>query len=489
MLKFKSKISVILVMVLVFFSISVQAENILDTDHFEEGFFGSDHIADNGDGNFDTKDSWLFLENAGEASVEMDDGAFKASIFEGGSNTYSIQLMQAPVEIEKGYKYKVQFDAKASKPREIELKVGGTADRSWGSYVNGKGETGGFVAELDRNLKSYEFEFVMGKDTDPKARVEFQLGKNTGTIWIDNVSITKIGEAAADEIPEDPKKEWVYNNDFFFIFNVAVGGNLGGQVETDFPREMLVDYIKVYDQDGNLDWQDDFEGEEVNEDYWTYEVGNGHKQGIPGWGNNELQFYRAENTHVGNGVLTITAKTELFNGMTYTSSRIKTQGMKSFRYGRVDIRAALPFGQGVWPALWMLGDNFSTVGWPACGEIDIAEMVGGAGNRNSTVHGTIHWQQSGSHAEFGNSYTINNGILADNWHVYSIVWDENKIEWYIDDIKYNEVDITPSELSEFHENFFFIMNVAVGGNWPGSPDLTTQFPQRMFVDYIRVFQQ
>ena len=234
----------------------------------------------------------------------------------------------------------------------------------------------------------------------------------------------------------------------------------------------------------NLVWNDEFDGNSLSSD-WANEIGTGNN----GWGNNELQFYRAENTHVGNGVLTITAKTELFNGMTYTSSRIKTQGMKSFRYGRVDIRAALPFGQGVWPALWMLGDNFSTVGWPACGEIDIAEMVGGAGNRNSTVHGTIHWQQSGSHAEFGNSYTINNGILADNWHVYSIVWDENKIEWYIDDIKYNEVDITPSELSEFHENFFFIMNVAVGGNWPGSPDLTTQFPQRMFVDYIRVFQQ
>ena len=435
MLKFKSKISVILVMVLVFFSISVQAENILDNADFEEGFYGVNEVTDNGDGNFDTKDSWLFLENAGEASAEMDDGAFKASIFEGGSNTYSIQLMQAPVEIEKGYKYKVQFDAKASKPREIELKIGGTADRSWNSYVNGNGETGGFVAELDRNLKSYEFEFVMGKDTDPKARVEFQLGKNTGTIWIDNVSITKIGEAAADEIPEDPKKEWVYNNDFFFIFNVAVGGNLGGQVETDFPREMLVDYIKVYDQDGNLDWQDDFEGEEVNEDYWTYEVGNGHKQGIPGWGNNELQYYtEGENARVEDSNLVITARKEnrsdQYGSYDYTSTRMITQNKVNMKYGKVEIRAKLPEGQGLWPAFWMLGSDIAENPWPACGEIDIMEFI--AGNVKE-VHGTVHGPNHYGGGGITEDFELEEGNFVESYHTFTLEWTPDQISWYIDD--------------------------------------------------------
>ncbi len=253
----------------------------------------------------------------------------------------------------------------------------------------------------------------------------------------------------------------------------------------DPPKFPATGYTTPESYDGyNLVWRDEFDGDALNLDFWTHETGTGSS----GWGNNELQYYRAQNTTVEEGFLVIEAKKENFGGRNYTSSRIKTEGKKEFKYGRVDIRAAMPKGQGIWPALWMLGANFSTVGWPKCGEIDIMEMIGGTGKDN-TVHGTVHWDNNGSHAEYGQSYTLPSGILADEWHVYTIIWNENTITWFIDDIQYNVIDITPSGLSEFREEFFFIFNVAVGGNWPGSPDGTTVFPQRMAVDYIRVFQK
>lgn len=229
-------------------------------------------------------------------------------------------------------------------------------------------------------------------------------------------------------------------------------------------------------------WQDEFDGPELNEEYWTYEIGNGSG----GWGNNESQFYRKENTSIFEGHLVIEARRQSFSGFQYTSSRIITRDKFDFKYGRVDIRAALPFGQGIWPALWMLGSNFGNVGWPACGEIDIMEMIGGNG-REKTVHGTAHWEQGG-HASYGDSYTLTNGDFQNEFHVFSIEWDETSIKWYVDDQLYNTLDTSPSALSEFRGEHFFIMNVAVGGNWPGYPDGTTVFPQRMIVDYIRVFQ-
>ena len=232
-----------------------------------------------------------------------------------------------------------------------------------------------------------------------------------------------------------------------------------------------------------LVWADEFDGTALNSDFWSFETGNGSN----GWGNNELQFYRTQNTSIQDGHLVITAKKEPFGGKEYTSSRIVTKGKKDFRYGRVDIRAALPKGQGIWPALWMLGSNFETVSWPACGEIDIMEMIGGGGREN-TVHGTVHWQNEGKHAQFGGKTTLPSGTFSDQFAVYSITWDATSIRWFVDNKQYHVIDTTPVELDEFRRNFFFIFNVAVGGNWPGSPNTTTTFPQHMIVDYVRVFQ-
>lgn len=235
-----------------------------------------------------------------------------------------------------------------------------------------------------------------------------------------------------------------------------------------------------------LVWADEFEGTSLDEKYWNYETGDGCP-GNCGWGNNELEYYRKENTTVKDGHLFITAKNETFNGKQYTSSRLTTQNKVNVKYGRIDIRAALPKGKGIWPALWMLGKNINTVGWPKCGEIDIMEMVGGTATDNET-HGTVHWDNSGSHAQYGGSTKLPSGIFNDEFHVFSITWDQKFIKWYLDDKQFHVIDISPAGLSELQEESFLIFNVAVGGNWPGSPDANTTFPQKMIVDYVRVFK-
>lgn len=230
-------------------------------------------------------------------------------------------------------------------------------------------------------------------------------------------------------------------------------------------------------------WSDEFGGTSLDEKFWNFELGNNN-----GWGNNELEYYRKENTTVKDGYLMIEAKSEFYSGQSYTSSRLTTQDKFNFKYGRVDIRAALPKGQGIWPALWMLGKNINTVSWPKCGEIDIMEMVGGY-DKDNTTYGTVHWDNNGSHAQYGGNTKLASGVFNDEFHVFSIVWDEKKIVWYLDDKQFHIIDTTPAGLSEFQEEYFLLINLAVGGNWPGKPDGTTIFPQRLIVDYVRVFQQ
>ena len=236
----------------------------------------------------------------------------------------------------------------------------------------------------------------------------------------------------------------------------------------------------------NLTWRDEFNGTTLNTADWTHEIG-GH-----GWGNQELQYYtdRTENSYLSDGNLIIEAKKENHNGSGYTSARLITQNKQSFAFGRIDIRAILPEGQGIWPALWMLGQNFGSVGWPACGEIDIMELVG---HEPSITHGTAHWGPQGqtySHHK-GQSYHLSGGEkFSDKYHVFSLLWEANSIKWLVDDNEF--YSLTPSDVNgnyPFNADFFFIFNIAVGGVWPGSPDATTQFPQRMYVDYVRVFQK
>jgi beta-glucanase (GH16 family) len=245
--------------------------------------------------------------------------------------------------------------------------------------------------------------------------------------------------------------------------------------------------LTIAEDDPNYDptlvWAEEFDYSGApNPQKWNIETGAG------GWGNNELQHYtnRVENAMVENGVLTITALEEDYSGSNYTSARITTQNKFDIKYGKIEARIRLPFGQGLWPAFWMLGANINTVGWPACGEIDIMEMVGGE-NGDNTCHCTLHWDNDGEEASYGQSYTLPSGIFADDFHIFSVEWDSQEIRGYVDDIQYYTADITPSELSEFQQNFFIILNLTVGGDWPGPPNASTTFPQTMEVDYVRAY--
>jgi beta-glucanase (GH16 family) len=234
-----------------------------------------------------------------------------------------------------------------------------------------------------------------------------------------------------------------------------------------------------------LAWSDEFSGNNLDLNVWNQEIGNGSG----GWGNNELEYYTnsLKNVFLSNGNLIIEARKEAISGFNYSSARLTTQNKKSFKFGRIDIRAKLPVSKGMWPALWMLGSNISSVGWPACGEMDIMELIGAYPGR---VYGTMHWKNSGgAHASKGTNYNLSSGDFSQQFHVYSMVWAQDLIKCYVDDQLYLTVSATDVGATyPFNADQFFIFNVAVGGNWPGPPDATTQFPQRMFVDYVRVFQ-
>ncbi|HVH09669.1 MAG TPA: glycoside hydrolase family 16 protein [Gemmatimonadales bacterium] len=234
-----------------------------------------------------------------------------------------------------------------------------------------------------------------------------------------------------------------------------------------------------------LVWHDEFNGPAFDTATWTYDIGGS------GWGNAELEYYtnRPENAHIANGNLVIEARQEAYGGRNYTSARLKTAPLKggAWRYGRVEARIKIPRGQGLWPAFWMLGDNIGTVGWPACGEIDIMENIGREPGR---VHGTIHGPGYSGAQGIGHPYDLPTGAFADTFHVFAVEWEPNAIRWYVDTALY--FTVSPTDVPGtwvFDHPFFIILNVAVGGYWPGNPDSTTVFPQDMLVDYVRVYQR
>lgn len=229
-------------------------------------------------------------------------------------------------------------------------------------------------------------------------------------------------------------------------------------------------------------WHDEFTDNNLSVKNWAFDIGG------DGWGNNELQYYtdRSENVRVEDGMLIIEARAEDYDNNNYTSARIKTQGLKFWRFGRYEARMKLPSGQGVWPAFWMLGTNTRQEGWPAGGEIDIMENIG---NEPFTVYGTLHAEGYSGENGLGGSL-ITETALSNDFHVYAIEWDENEIHWFLDDQEY--FSVTASEVSGdwvFNNYFFIILNLAVGGNWPGAPDDATVFPQQLLVDYVRVYQR
>src|SRR4029078_12028567 len=244
----------------------------------------------------------------------------------------------------------------------------------------------------------------------------------------------------------------------------------------------------------SLIWQDEFDGPDgsaLDSTKWVMETGGS------GWGNNELEYYtnRLLNAHIENGTLVIKALQETFTGTdgvtrNFTSARLKTQGKFSLTFGRIEGRLKIPFGQGIWPAFWTLGTDINQVGWPTCGEMDIMENIG---REPSTVHGTIHGPGYSGANGIGAAYSLSIGSrFADDFHTYAIEWEPNVIRFYVDGLLYNT--ITPANLPAnsswaLPHPFFILLNVAVGGFWPGNPDASTIFPQTMTVDYVRVYQR
>ena len=235
-----------------------------------------------------------------------------------------------------------------------------------------------------------------------------------------------------------------------------------------------------------LTWAEEFDGNVVNPDAWTYETG------AHGWGNNELQNYTAGgNADVSNGMLTLTAE-KLNDNMqagSYSSTRLISRNKQEFQYGRIEIRAKLPSGRGIWPAIWMLGGNFTTTGWPACGEIDIMEYVGFEPN---IVHSTIH--TASGFGGNGNGRSASLPSAEEEFHNYGIVWTKNKIQFYIDEPSNITHTYAPATKTDenwpFDQTAFFILNIAVGGDWGGAQGIDNSiFPQTMEIDYVHVYQE
>ena len=232
---------------------------------------------------------------------------------------------------------------------------------------------------------------------------------------------------------------------------------------------------------------DEFDTEGApNSAIWSYDIGTGEN----GWGNNELQYYtnRTENVTVQNGVLIISAKQEEFNGASYTSARLLTKGKFEQTYGRFEARIRLPYGQGLWPAFWLLGDDSNgTEIWPQIGEIDIMEYVG---NEPTRIFGTVHGPGYSGGESISKSYELENDRFDTGFHIFGIEWGPNYINYYVDDVLYNQItpDDVPGEWVFNRGPFHIILNLAVGGALPGSPNEETVFPQTMLVDYIRVYK-
>jgi beta-glucanase (GH16 family) len=243
-------------------------------------------------------------------------------------------------------------------------------------------------------------------------------------------------------------------------------------------------------------WRDEFDGPagaSFDRTKWVADTGGS------GFGNQERQFYttRAENVALdGDGHLVITARAEppssanvcWYGSCRYTSTRLKTQGLFAQAYGRFEARIRIPRGQGVWPAFWMLGADIESVGWPEGGEIDIMENIG---REPAVAHGTLHGPGYSGGGGISRTDTLQGGAYADDFHIFSVSWQPNEIRWFVDGRQYHRMtpaDLPPGKKWVFDHPFFLLLNFAVGGGWPGDPDASTAFPQKMVVDYVRAYR-
>ncbi len=334
-----------------------------------------------------------------------------------------------------------------------------------------------------------------------------EKGSVLGTIKIvaecnpDNHLAVKIGSQL------DGSTERMVSDDFIVINPYVSGANISG---VDFINKYISIYeanqenqiinkemIMLSDQEivpakWDLVWEELFTSNTIDQKKWNFVEGGW------GFGNQELQYYtdREENARIEDGMLILEARKENYKGMDYTSAKITTKGKVSWKYGRFSIRAKLPEGQGIWPAIWMMPEDMECYsGWPACGEIDIMELIG---HQPGTVYGTLHY--GFPHTYTGENFTLpNNKKFSEEFHVFTLDWEPDEFRWYVDGVLYarqnrwfsnrDGAEIPYPKYAPFDREFYLQLNVAVGGKWPGNPNDSTYFPQKMVIDCIRVFQK
>lgn len=362
------------------------------------------------------------------------------------TNYWDIQVLQNELSLVEGRTYQVSFKIKSSSSRSFKFIIQ-KMDYSALAYEEdiylSRNQTYEFNKDITINDSSmYLFGFMLGNVNG--------VNRSSHTITISNPSL----------------------NDTISEFD-SYGGRKG--TYTEAPQTL---------KNKQLVWSDEFNGTKLDENNWSYNKGAG------GWGNNEYQYYTdsENNVRVVNGSLRIKAIKEEYKGSSYTSGRIDTKNKQSFKYGYFEAKIAVPKEMGIWPAFWMLGDNIDEVNWPRCGEIDIMEAI----NDENKVYSTLHWNNYGvsgddSHTYIGNDegYNVEN---REEYHVYAVDWSENRIRTYVDNVEVFSYSLYSSTSQEaFRNEFYFLLNVAVGGDWPGF-EIGENFPQTMSVDYIRVYQ-
>jgi len=271
------------------------------------------------------------------------------------------------------------------------------------------------------------------------------------------------------------------------VFATACGGDASS---SSFPPVPAAEPVPIPEIDGmELAWHDEFDGDEIDRENWTFDIGGW------GWGSDEAQYHtdRAENARVQDGLLVIEARQEKFEDSFFTSARLKTEGLQSFQYGRLEARLMEPTGNGLWPAFWMLGADFdrsedapTESNWPHVGEIDVMEHIG---REPDLIIGTIHGPGYAGATGF-TKWLRQDFPIADDFHSYAIEWDEEGIRWFFDGEQYLEMkrEVVGDREWVFDKEFFLILNLALGGQFPGPIGLDVEFPKYLYVDHVRVWQ-
>ncbi len=394
---------------------------------------------------FNEISSWTFYKDDGKKLDIIEHGNHVLKLLINNNNTvnnWSVQLLQSPINLSQNNEYKVSFKVTSSITRDINFLLQKT-DYSEAPLNE--------IIHLEAN-KEVIYEKSITLNSTSSYLYGFMFGNVNGTlpndhyITLSNVSLKGKGAVASS--------------------GIGLNGSYDSAPQTLKNRQLV--------------FNDEFNGNSLDTSIWNYDIGKGDW----GWGNNEQQYYtsRKENLEVSNGSMKIIARKENYGNSSYTSSRINTKGKYQFHYGYIESRIALPSSSGIWPAFWMLGANIDQVSWPKCGEIDIMEAV----NFNNTVHSTLHWLNTNDNVEanYGKQYEVNDRTI---YHRYGLEWNDKLIITYVDDVKFYEIDISAGNgLEAFSKDFYFLFNVAVGGQWPGY-NISNDFPLTMSVDYLRVY--